>query len=784
MSANINFSTVIQLGITLTAFSTDVETLKSQINSSSPNLTDKIKSKKIKDLLDLREKFLIVTSSSKKELSSGLQRTIDKLNRTWEEVFNHCLERKVCLQLSKLDELIPQENCSLSELYMKQNKLNIKASKYEIQKQKFDKKYTDNRINVEDSNFSLLLELDIKLKNTQKKIQNEIASKKKKINDCNTLIKYLREGNVDSAQDCFNTLPEPFRKIIATSLLKITYLTPQLMKHCLQNTVLTNHRKIEVIQETLNNLEGSQTPPSSISTTSSAPINWFNLLPQEIQLEVLYFLQPRDLLNFSQTCKKWQDLANMAVLWKRLWEVKCREFALDPTFYGLGKQGLVEYHTALKTLNTNAFLSSKIEGASISQRSLVKLRLPLAKGTMLFVMNTNDIILIDLIKKTTTFKSFEGVEITAICKHGNSIFVAYTDKVVEIALSNLKNQTASSLTILNTFEIKDTCQLQVSANFLCSNPDKSREIHIWDIETNRHFVTISLQKPLVFMKIIHSVLFTTDELGNVQKWKLQKGKSPESIFSTALELQVNTIDTNGRYLCAIDATPVSSITVIDFNAPNKIRSIPVDTSIQSIPIFQVDGHTLYALCDSQIHVFDIESGKMISTIKDYRITHFIKSGSFIGYYAQSKRTSTEHNFGKSIDLASTEYDKLLRQAECWDMHSYLDAVTLLTTLPNDVKDRFSKFILIKYSIAFDDFLKPAVSHNSNSKSNILHNFLLWEMIGLFKANRKSLALSLYNRLPTALQKEICRSPDKLTIPEWIELLRNYLNVTVIAQLGE
>lgn len=784
MSVNINFNNVIQLGNALTTFSTQIDTLKFQINSASSNLTDIIKSKKIKELLHLREKFLIDTSNSKNDLSYDLQQTIDKLTRSWEEVFNHCLERKVCLQTSKLDDLSPNETSSLSELYQKQNKLNIKASKYELQLQKFDRKCTDIRFKVEDSNFTLLLDLDAKTKKTQKDIQNAIETKKKEIDDCTTLIKHLKNENTKSAQEYFNTLPDPLRKIIASSLLHKPNLTPQLLKHCLENTMLTQQRKIEVLQETLTRLEGSEKLHVSTNQSELASIIWFDHLPRDIQFEVLSWLKPRDLLNFSQACKKWHVLANTSVLWKRLWEVKCRELALDPTFYGSDKEGLAEYHTSLKTLNANAFLSAKIEGAFANEHSSVQHRLPLSKGTMLFVMSTNDIMVFDLIKKTTAFKSIEGDQITAICTHGHSIFAALTDKVVEFSLTNLKNQHSSSLTILKTFEIKNTCRIQFSENFLFSNPDQSKEIQIWDTVTNRHFATFALQKPLVFMKTIQNILFTTDELGNAQKWKVHKDKLPESIFSTALDLQVTTIDTNGRYLCAIDATPVSSITVIDFNEPNKIKKIPIDSSIQSISNFQVDGQTLYALCDSQIKVFDIETGKIISSIKDYRITHFTKSGSFIGYYAQSKRTTTIHAFGKSIDLAASEYDKLLRQAECWDMQFYQDAVTLFTTLPNDVQDRFSSFIFSKYSLDLADFLKASRDHNSTSKSLILHQFLLSEMIGLFKANRKELALSLFNRLPKILQKEISRNPDKLSVPEWIELLRNYLNIPVFDPLDE
>lgn len=53
--------------------------------------------------------------------------------------------------------------------------------------------------------------------------------------------------------------------------------------------------------------------------------DFISLLPKELALTVLSFLEPRDLLRAAQTCKNWQFLAEDNLLWKE----KCRQAGID-----------------------------------------------------------------------------------------------------------------------------------------------------------------------------------------------------------------------------------------------------------------------------------------------------------------------------------------------------------------------------------------------------------------------------------------------------------------------
>lgn len=53
--------------------------------------------------------------------------------------------------------------------------------------------------------------------------------------------------------------------------------------------------------------------------------DFISLLPKELALKVLSFLDPADLLKAAQTCHSWKMLADDNLLWKE----KCREVGID-----------------------------------------------------------------------------------------------------------------------------------------------------------------------------------------------------------------------------------------------------------------------------------------------------------------------------------------------------------------------------------------------------------------------------------------------------------------------
>ena len=53
--------------------------------------------------------------------------------------------------------------------------------------------------------------------------------------------------------------------------------------------------------------------------------DFISLLPKELALAVLAFLEPRDLLRAAQTCRSWRFLADDNLLWRE----KCRAAGID-----------------------------------------------------------------------------------------------------------------------------------------------------------------------------------------------------------------------------------------------------------------------------------------------------------------------------------------------------------------------------------------------------------------------------------------------------------------------
>lgn len=53
--------------------------------------------------------------------------------------------------------------------------------------------------------------------------------------------------------------------------------------------------------------------------------DFISLLPKELALTVLSFLEPRDLLRAAQTCRNWRFLAEDNLLWKE----KCKDAGIE-----------------------------------------------------------------------------------------------------------------------------------------------------------------------------------------------------------------------------------------------------------------------------------------------------------------------------------------------------------------------------------------------------------------------------------------------------------------------
>lgn len=76
--------------------------------------------------------------------------------------------------------------------------------------------------------------------------------------------------------------------------------------------------------------------------------DFISLLPRELALSVLSFLEPRDLLKAAQTCRSWRFLAEDNLLWKE----KCREAGIEEVARRRGSPRSPNNHTSPWKVNS------------------------------------------------------------------------------------------------------------------------------------------------------------------------------------------------------------------------------------------------------------------------------------------------------------------------------------------------------------------------------------------------------------------------------------------------
>ena len=87
----------------------------------------------------------------------------------------------------------------------------------------------------------------------------------------------------------------------------------------------SNAERILAISELIANCEPTQVRHMMQVIEPQFQRDFISLLPRELALSVLSYLEPHDLLRAAQTCKSWRFLAEDNLLWKE----KCREAGIE-----------------------------------------------------------------------------------------------------------------------------------------------------------------------------------------------------------------------------------------------------------------------------------------------------------------------------------------------------------------------------------------------------------------------------------------------------------------------
>lgn len=100
---------------------------------------------------------------------------------------------------------------------------------------------------------------------------------------------------------------------------------PEMPNWLLQFSKWSNAERIMAISELIARCEPTQVRHMMQVIEPQFQRDFISLLPKELALKVLSFLEPKDLLKAAQTCHSWRVLAEDNLLWKE----KCKEAGID-----------------------------------------------------------------------------------------------------------------------------------------------------------------------------------------------------------------------------------------------------------------------------------------------------------------------------------------------------------------------------------------------------------------------------------------------------------------------
>lgn len=100
---------------------------------------------------------------------------------------------------------------------------------------------------------------------------------------------------------------------------------PEMSSWLSQFSAWSNAERIMAINELIARCEPTQVRHMMQVIEPQFQRDFISLLPKELALNVLSFLEPKDLLKAAQTCRSWRFLAEDNLLWKE----KCKQAGID-----------------------------------------------------------------------------------------------------------------------------------------------------------------------------------------------------------------------------------------------------------------------------------------------------------------------------------------------------------------------------------------------------------------------------------------------------------------------
>ncbi|XP_066586935.1 F-box/WD repeat-containing protein 7 isoform X2 [Prorops nasuta] len=151
-----------------------------------------------------------------------------------------------------------------------------------------------------------------------------VQPQRKRKSDSESILPCKKLNTEDKPNSIFKKMEDkskPVRCVIPTK----DNPPPEMSNWLLQFQRWSNAERMLAIDELIERCEPTQVRHMMQVIEPQFQRDFISLLPKELALSVLAFLEPRDLLRAAQTCRSWRFLADDNLLWKE----KCRVAGID-----------------------------------------------------------------------------------------------------------------------------------------------------------------------------------------------------------------------------------------------------------------------------------------------------------------------------------------------------------------------------------------------------------------------------------------------------------------------
>lgn len=314
--------------------------------------------------------------------------------------------------------------------------------------------------------------------------------------------------------------------------------------------------------------------------------DFISLLPKELALYVLSFLEPKDLLKAAQTCRYWRVLAEDNLLWRE----KCREEGINDVREVLGRRRSRCSISANNTVNSGQVIPSPWKAAFMRQHNIE--------------MNWR----CNPIKLPKVLKGHDDHVITCLQFSGNRIVSGSDD-------NTLKVWSASTGKCLRTLvgHTGGVWSSQMWQNIIISG-STDRTLKVWNADTGQCIHTLYGHTSTVRCMHLHeNKVVSGSRDATLRVWDVDTGKCLHVLVGHVAA--VRCVQYNGKLV--VSGAYDYMVKVWNPEREECIHTLQGHTN--RVYSLQFDGiHVVSGSLDTSIRVWDVETGACKHTLMGHQ----------------------------------------------------------------------------------------------------------------------------------------------------------------------